>query len=149
MRFFRFKRMVTTGSIMVLILLLSVFLVFAAGERATFGKGSDVCRAWTALAGSSDNVKEIRQYTGDAVPEGVTTRTVSAPYSETPIYSWFEDGTIYYWSEDKHPYTNPDSSGMFNGFSKATFIDSAPFDTSKTEDMEGMFVNSQLPVVCS
>ena len=28
---------------------------------------------------------------------------------------------------------------MFNGFSKATFIDSAPFDTSKTEDMEGMF----------
>ena len=126
---------------MVLILLLSVFLVFAAGERATFDTGSTVRNAWTALAGSSDNVKEIRQYTGDAVPEGVTTRTVSAPYSETPIYSWFEDGTIYYWSEDKHPYTNSDSSYMFNGFTKAAFIDSAPFDTSKTEDMEAMFAN--------
>ena len=87
MRFFRFKRMVTTGSIMVLILLLSVFLVFAAGERATFDTGSTVRNAWTALAGSKDSVKEIRQYTGDAVPEGVTTVIVSAPDSDTQDWS--------------------------------------------------------------
>ena len=84
--------MATTGSIMVLILLLSVFLVFAAGERATFDKGTDVRSAWTSLAGSSDNVKEIRQYTGDAVPEGVATRTVSAPYSDV---QWVQQSYIH------------------------------------------------------
>ena len=30
---------------------------------------------------------------------------------------------------------------MFNGFTNATFIDAAPFDTSRTTDMEAMFAN--------
>lgn len=122
-----------------LLLLMSAALIYAEGERATFNTGSAVRSAWTQLAGSRDNVTAIKQYKGSSVPEGVESVIVSASSSETPIYSWFSDGVIYYWSEDTHPYTNKDASYMFNGFAKATVIDTAPFDTSRTEDMEAMF----------
>jgi len=120
--------------------LLSV-TAFAAGERAEFDTGSSVSATWKNLAGSKDNVTEIRQYSGTSLPENTQTQIVSSSTSELPIYSWYEDGVIYYWSEDTRPYTNKDASYMFNGFAKATFIDVAPFDTSRTEDMEAMFAN--------
>ena len=111
----------------------------AAEGRATFDRGTTVRDVWISLAGGKNNVKVIRQYPGASMPEGVTARTVSSSGSQVPIYSWFEDGTIYYWSEDPRPRTNADASFMFYSFSEAEFIDAAPFDTSGTTDMEGMF----------
>ena len=134
-------RIIRAAGILFLLMLMSVMIASAAGERATFKTGSQVRADWTALAGSRSNVTAIRQYKGSSVPEGVETRTVSASDSETPIISWFQDGVIYYWSEDPHPYTNKDASMMFNGFTQAATIDVSPFDTSRTEDMEGMFAN--------
>ena len=135
------KKLSIAFAAFMLFFMLSSLYVHADGERATFNTGSSVRSVWTSLAGSRDKVKEIRQYDGASVPEGVDARIVSASDSETPIYSWFSNGVIYYWSEDKHPYTNKDSSYMFNGFTNATFIDAAPFDTSRTTDMEAMFAN--------
>lgn len=112
---------------------------FAAEGRATFATGTTVRSTWINLAGGKDNVTAIRQYHGSEPPEGVTTRTVSAANSELPIYSWFDDGTIYYWSEDPNPFTAPDASYMFYSFDMATVIEVAPFDTSRTTDMEAMF----------
>ena len=109
--------------------------------RAVFNTGSSVRSVWTSLAGSRDNVREIRQYTESSVPSGVAARVVSASDSALPIYSWFEDGVLWYWSEDPHPMFNQDASFMFNGFTKATFIDAKPFDTSMATDMEGTFAN--------
>ena len=134
----------TISFIAIFVLVLACFVpvsAFAADGRATFDSGNSVRDAWIDLAGGKNNVTSIRQYTGSEIPEGVTTKTVSASDSELPIYSWFEDGTIYYWSEDPKPYTNPDASYMFYGFEEVTFIDSAPFDTSKTTDMEAMFAD--------
>ena len=135
------KKLSIAFAAFMLFFMLSSLYVQADGERATFNTGSSVRSVWTSLAGSRDKVKEIRQYDGASVPEDADARVVSAPDSETPIYSWFSNGVIYYWSEDKHPYTNKDSSYMFNGFTNATFIDAAPFDTSRTTDMEAMFAN--------
>ena len=109
--------------------------------RAVFAAGSDVRDVWISLAGSEDNIREIRQYTDPQIPAGVTTRIVSASDSALPVYSWFEDGVIWYWSEDPNPMTNADASYMFNGFTNAVFIDAKPFDTSVTMDMEAMFAN--------
>ncbi len=120
--------------------LLSV-TVSAAGERAEFNTGSSVSTAWKNLAGSKDKVTEIRQYSGRSLPENIQTQIISSSTSELPIYSWYDNGIIYYWSEDSRPYTNKDASYMFNGFTKATFIDVSHFDTSRTEDMESMFAN--------
>ncbi len=134
------RRIIHVGIILFLLIFMSAALVHAEGDRATFDTGSAVRAAFTSLAGGSrNNVKEIRQYSGSAVPEGVTAQTVSASDSVIPIYAWFDNGVLYYWSEDTHPYTNADSSFMFNGFTEVTFIDSAPFDTSMTKDMERMF----------
>ena len=113
----------------------------AAGERAEFDVGSSVSTKWENLAGSKDKVTEIRQYSGGSLPENMKTQIISSSTSELPIYSWYDNGIIYYWSEDSRPYTNKDASYMFNGFTKATFIDVSHFDTSRTEDMESMFAN--------
>ena len=39
---------------------------------------------------------------------------VSKADSPYPIYMWFDNGTIYWWSEDKYPNINEDASFMFN-----------------------------------
>ena len=137
----RKRTVLSLCAIILAVLFLFPASAFAEGPRATFAPASSVRSTWTSLAGSRDNVKAIRQYSGSSMPEGVNASIVSASTSETPIYSWFDNGTIYYWSEDTHPYTNPNSSYMFNGFTQVTFIDAAPFDTSKTTDMEAMFAN--------
>jgi surface protein len=41
---------------------------------------------------------------------------VSIPESGYPIYMWYEDGVIYWWSEDKTPSLNEDASYMFYNF---------------------------------
>ena len=67
------RRIIHVGIILFLLIFMSAALVHAEGDRATFDTGSAVRAAFTSLAGGSrNNVKEIRQYSGSAVPEGVT-----------------------------------------------------------------------------
>ncbi len=47
---------------------------------------------------------------------------VSTPESPYPIYMWYEDGTIYWWSEDKTPSLNRNASSMFNRCTKLETI---------------------------
>ena len=141
MNAFRHKMLPLISALLIAVVCLAPAQAFAEGGRATFKKGREVCNAWASLAGSKSNVKAIRQYQGDAVPDGVETQVVSTDDSAVPIYSWFEDGVIYYWSEDPAPYTNADASYMFNGFTNASAIDVGTFDTSMTTDMEAMFAN--------
>ena len=42
--------------------------------------------------------------------------------SNYPIYMWYSNGTIYWWSEDSHPYLNEDASFMFNKMSNLSDI---------------------------
>ena len=113
----------------------------ASDARARFDTGSAVNSKWASLAGSKANVTAIKRYTGESVPEGAQTVLISSSSSELPILSWFDEGTIFYFTEDPSPMTDRDSSFMFNGFSNAEIVDVGCFDTSETEDMESMFSN--------
>ena len=63
--------------------------------------------------------------------------TTSSPY---PIYMWYEEGTIYWWSEDKHPNINENASDMFSYLKKLNNISElGRFDTSNTKNMWYMF----------
>ena len=57
-----------------------------------------------------------------------------------PIYMWYEDGTIYWWSEDKKPMLNIDASNMFNRMLILTnIIGLKNFDSSKSINFSYMF----------
>ncbi len=109
MNAFRHKMLPLISALLIAVVCLAPAQAFAEGGRATFQKGLDVNDVWASLAGSKTNVNAIRQYQGDAVPDGVEAQLISTDDSEVPIYSWFEDGVIYYWSEDANPYTNADA----------------------------------------
>ena len=56
-------------------------------------------------------------------------------------YAWFDNGTIYWWSEVDKVYLNSDSMGAFRNLSKLTEIDTEDFDTSQVTSMQSMFQN--------
>lgn len=63
--------------------------------------------------------------------------TDSSPY---PIYTWYDNGIIYWWSEDKSPQLNPDAAYMFLYLSALNNLeDFKYFDTSKMTTTRSMF----------
>ena len=68
--------------------------------------------------------------------------TVESPY---PIYMWYEEGIIYWWSDDKTPNLNENASYMFNLITKLDNIaEISGFDSSNVLDMSYMFNNTNL-----
>ncbi len=68
---------------------------------------------------------------------------VSTPESGYPIYMWFDNGTIYWWSEDKTPALNEDASAMFLEFNKMKDISGLEkFDLTKSTNLNIFFANS-------
>jgi len=68
--------------------------------------------------------------------------TIDSPY---PIYMWYEEGTIYWWSDDKTPNINEDASYMFNLITKLDNIaEISSFDSSNVLNMAYMFNNTNL-----
>ena len=64
---------------------------------------------------------------------------VSTTASDVPIYMWFDNGKIYWWSKAKNVYLNQNSSYMFNYCEALTNLDLKSFDTSKVTTMDSMF----------
>ena len=74
-----------------------------------------------------------------------TNNIVSTSDSPFPIYAWFNNGVIYYYTEVATPYLNSDSAAMFRNLKNVTDIDMSTFDTSKLLNMNSMFAeNSKL-----
>ena len=70
-----------------------------------------------------------------------TANTISAASSD-PIYAWFDNGTIYYYSERENIYFNSNSAYFFNHFLKLSNISSlSSIKTSKITNMEDMFMD--------
>ena len=62
---------------------------------------------------------------------------IDSPY---PIYMWYEENTIYWWSEAHHPKLNQDASYMFNNMLNLTKIESLDhINSSLTENISFMF----------
>ena len=67
---------------------------------------------------------------------------VSTINSSYPIYMWYEEGTIYWWSEVKRPNLNENAAYMFNNMKSLTDISSLErFDTSNVASMNFLFLN--------
>ena len=63
--------------------------------------------------------------------------------SEYPIYMWFDNGTIYLWSEDKTPSLNEDASYMFYYMLNLKDLSGlSNVDTSIVADMSFLFILS-------
>ena len=66
---------------------------------------------------------------------------VSTINSSYPIYMWYEEGTIYWWSEVKRPNLNENAAYMFNNMKSLTDISSLEkFDTSNTISLNFLFL---------
>ena len=58
-----------------------------------------------------------------------------------PVRAWFDNGTIYVYSDSKEIYLNPDSSNMFSKFSNISDLSRLKnLNTSKVTNMDNMFV---------
>jgi len=64
---------------------------------------------------------------------------ISTNTSEYEAYIWYEDGTIYYYTEADKIRLNSDSSYLFSGLSSLTSLDLSNFDSSNVTNMNGMF----------
>ena len=68
--------------------------------------------------------------------------TADSPY---PIYMWYENNTIYWWSEDIHPSLNNNSLCLFYNLKNLNDISSVSlFDTSSVRNMQAMFYNTSI-----
>ena len=66
---------------------------------------------------------------------------VSITTSEVPIYAWFDNSTLYWWSEDYKPNLNPDASYMFTNLQGLKELDLKNIKTDITTNMLFMFGN--------
>ena len=117
---------------------------------AEFDTGQNVNAKFKALAGDKlekyfpyftpdNNITAIRR--SETIDDSYKTEEhiVSASTSRTPIYAWFDNGTIYWWSETSTVQLNRDSSYLFSDLYSVTNIDLSNIDSSNTEDMSYMF----------
>lgn len=116
---------------------------------ATFLTGSEVNVKMKNLAGNSDSTtstvdSNITSILKSTTPPDTSLMTddniVSTTDSDFPIYMWYSNGTIYWYSVDDKPNLNTDSKSMFTKMSNLNNISGlANFDTSNVEIMNSFF----------
>ena len=117
-------------------------------ENATFVTGREFNGKIKKLSGDvngaynleNTTITSIRRYT-DVPTQAILSNAqiISTPSSNLPIYAWFDNGTIYYYTKAIKPYMNSDSSDMFQYLSNVTNIDINTLDTSRATSMQGLF----------
>ena len=94
----------------------------------------------TPVYGSEFNNYSITSVVkASSMPDGVEAEIVSSEDSILPIYAWYNDGTIYYYTEANTIYLNENSSDMFDRLLEVTTIDMRWRNTKKVTDMHDMF----------
>ena len=128
-------------------------------KPSTFINGQSFNETIKQLAGNQDatystadtNITSIQR--ANSVPQSWINNNVITPPSENnivststsqyPIYVWYDNGTIYYYTEALNLYMNSDSSRMFRNLRNVTSIDLSTIKTSKTTNIKAMFHNDQ------
>ena len=90
------------------------------GRKAIFQTGTEVNIKMKRLAGDEaeersfpdNNITKILYSPDEPEEENKQEANVVSIEGTLPIYMWFDEGTIYWWSEDKAPELNPDASFM-------------------------------------
>jgi len=76
----------------------------------------------------------------DLPPTNIENTTIiSDENSDVPVYMWFDNGIIYFYSKATKVYLNNYNEGMFQRFYNAKTIDLSMFDTSKATVMKELF----------
>lgn len=102
-------------------------------------EGSIINEKIKRLSGSN-SITSIKRATSSPDTNTMTDdNIVSASTSTSPVYMWYEEGTIYYWSESNIIYANSNSSSLFKGLNEVILIDLNAFDTKYTKNMSEMF----------
>ena len=65
---------------------------------------------------------------------------ISTTNSTVPIYAWYDDETIYYYTKYERPLMNYDASYMFSYLKVIENLDLNTIDTSNTTSMQGLFL---------
>ena len=118
--------------------------------HAMFDTGSNVNAKMKKLAGNSSvafydndlNITSIKKSTTKPDISNMTNDnivSISNSTYNTPIYMWYDSGTIYWWSEDATPDLNVDSSSMFSNLKNVSNIELNSFNTSNVTNMSNMF----------
>ena len=102
--------------------------------------GDDTSTVTNAYAFKDETITSI-QYS-EVEPDSINKEEkniVSTPESEYPIYMWYDNGTIYWWSEDKTPSLNEDASFMFNHIQLLNnIVGLETFDVSNNKNMNSL-----------
>ena len=116
--------------------------------EATFDTGRSINVKLSRLTGTSGNAYNstnnlMTAFVKSPTKPDLSTMTndnkISISNSMVPIYAWFDNGTIYWWSEDIDPALNSDCYQMFDGFKAAETIDLSGTDGSNLTNMHEMF----------
>ena len=114
---------------------------------AVFDTGKNVNTKMKKLAGntsattssSDENITKIKR-SNTLLITPTDDNIVSSSTSEVPIYMWYDNGTIYWYTEEENPKLNPNSTFLFVNLTKLETIDELnEFDTSKVTSMYYMF----------
>ena len=120
-------------------------------KEAVFINGKDFILKIKEMAGDDTtgslystpdtNILAIKESQNEPSDENKTNEhIVSTDDSPYPIYMWFDNGTLYWWSEDKTPALNEDSAGMFIRLnSLLDFSGIEKFDATKVKSLTYAF----------
>jgi len=127
----------------------TLYAIWKTGE-ATFVAGETFNAKIKQLAGNTNatyetvdtNITSIVR--ANSLPNGFTpteANIVSTQNSDFPIYAWYDNGTIYWYTDIDNPYMNPNSSNMFRGLTNVTSMAINTIDTSRSTNMNSLFYN--------
>ena len=94
--------------------------------------GTDASSPWT----QDTNITSItRSQTAPNINSMTDDNIVSSSDSKKPIYAWYNNGTIYYWSEAETEFMNVDSGYMFTEFEALTSLDTSTMEAVNVQNM--------------
>ena len=102
--------------------------------------GTDTSTSDNAYSVVDTNIKKVLR--AQSLPDDFIStedNTISTEESRAPIYVWFDNGIIYYYSENEKILLNDNSNRLFQNLTALEEIDLSSFDTSNVTNMSGMF----------
>ncbi|MBR6133766.1 MAG: hypothetical protein IKQ29_03500 [Bacilli bacterium] len=108
--------------------------------------GDDTSTSTNPYSISNTTIKSIKMSEVEPSDENKTSEhIVSTPESPYPIYMWFDNGTIYWWSEDKTPSLNLYSSYLFSYFNALEDISGiSTFDLTNSNNINFLLLMSNI-----
>ena len=104
--------------------------------ETTLLAGADFNNKLKSLAGSLSNITSIEKSDTKIDDNGVE---ISIAGADAPVYAWYDNGVIKYWTEADKVYLNANCKDMFDSLSKVTNIDIADWDSSNVTNMESLY----------